>query len=34
VLLAFVVIANMLASRLERRLLRWQPAITQGQPEG
>jgi NitT/TauT family transport system permease protein len=34
VLLAFVVIANVLASRLERRLLRWQPAITQGQPEG
>ncbi|MBV8962391.1 MAG: ABC transporter permease [Hyphomicrobiales bacterium] len=34
VLLAFVVVANMLATRLERRLLRWQPAIAEGQPEG
>ncbi|MBV8184810.1 MAG: ABC transporter permease subunit, partial [Hyphomicrobiales bacterium] len=34
VLLGFVITANMLASRLERRLLRWQPASTQEQPEG
>jgi NitT/TauT family transport system permease protein len=33
-LLVFVVTANMLASRLERRLLRWQPAVTERQPEG
>ena len=34
VLLAFVVGANMLASRLERRVLRWQPAMAERQPEG
>lgn len=34
VLLAFVVGANMLASRVERRVLRWQPAMAERQPEG
>ncbi|MFI5013004.1 MAG: ABC transporter permease [Hyphomicrobiales bacterium] len=34
VLLVFVVSANVLASRLERRLLRWQPAMAASQPEG
>lgn len=34
VLLGFVLTANMLASRLERRLLRWQPGSAQEHPEG
>jgi len=33
-LLLFVVSANMLATRLERRLLRWRPNLGERQPEG
>jgi NitT/TauT family transport system permease protein len=33
ILLAFVMAAGSLASRLERRLLRWRPPLA-GQPEG